>query len=91
MPAAVVVWPPSRLRSDGQTIVYGRDSLCGPSRATMLTGQFSHLHGFTRNGQKFDNSVWNWPRALGATSPAARAYIRATSETRLMILSPHSR
>lgn len=31
----------------------------------MLTGEFSHMHGFTQNGQKFDNSVWNWPRALG--------------------------
>jgi len=41
------------------------NSLCGPSRATMLTGQFSHMHGFTRNGQKFDNSVWNWVRELG--------------------------
>ncbi len=40
------------------------NSLCGPSRATMLTGQFSHMHGFTKNGQKFDNSMWNWPRAL---------------------------
>ncbi|MXP45575.1 sulfatase family protein [Allopontixanthobacter sediminis] len=44
---------------------YVTNSLCGPSRATMLTGQFSHMHGFTRNGQKYDNSRWNWPRALG--------------------------
>ncbi len=44
---------------------YVTNSLCGPSRATMLTGQFSHMHGFTKNGQKFDNSMWNWPRALG--------------------------
>lgn len=41
------------------------NSLCGPSRATMLTGLFSHMHGFTRNGQKFDNSDWNWVRELG--------------------------
>ena len=44
---------------------YVTNSLCGPSRATMLTGQFSHLHGFTKNGQTFDNSVWNWVRAVG--------------------------
>lgn len=44
---------------------YVTNSLCGPSRATMLTGQFSHMHGFTQNGQVFDNSLWNWPRALG--------------------------
>ena len=44
---------------------YVTNSLCGPSRATMLTGQFSHMHGFTRNGQRFDNGQWNWVRALG--------------------------
>ena len=44
---------------------YVTNSLCGPSRATMLTGQFSHLHGFTQNGQRFDNGQWNWVRALG--------------------------
>jgi arylsulfatase A-like enzyme len=44
---------------------YVTNSLCGPSRGTMLTGQFSHAHGFTRNGQHFDNSRWNWARALG--------------------------
>ena len=43
---------------------YVTNSLCGPSRATMLTGQFSHMHGFTQNGQKYDNVLWNWPRAL---------------------------
>ena len=46
---------------------YVTNSLCGPARATMLTGQFSHMHGFTRNGQKFDNSQWNWVRELGAS------------------------
>src|SRR3990167_7309392 len=41
------------------------NSLCGPSRATLLTGRQSHAHGFTQNGQRFDNNVWVWPRALG--------------------------
>jgi arylsulfatase A-like enzyme len=44
---------------------YVTNSLCGPSRATMLTGQFSHLHGFTRNGQTYYNALWNWVRAVG--------------------------
>ena len=44
---------------------YVTNSLCGPSRATMLTGLFSHLHGFTKNGQTFDNASWNWVRELG--------------------------
>lgn len=45
---------------------YVTNSLCGPSRATMLTGQFSHMHGFTKNGQRYDNAKWNWVRELGA-------------------------
>ena len=44
---------------------YVTNSLCGPSRATMLTGMFSHMHGFTKNGQAFDNASWNWVRELG--------------------------
>jgi arylsulfatase A-like enzyme len=56
-----------RLAKEGALFAnsYVTNSLCGPSRATMLTGQFSHLHGFTKNGQKFDNGVWNWVRAVG--------------------------
>ena len=55
-----------RIAKNGATFLnsYVTNSLCGPSRGTMLTGQFSHVHGFTRNGQHFDNSRWVWPRAL---------------------------
>ena len=57
-----------RIARNGATFLnsFVTNSLCGPSRGTMLTGQFSHMHGFTRNGQHFDNSRWNWPRELGA-------------------------
>lgn len=55
-----------RIAKNGATFLnsYVTNSLCGPSRGTMLTGQFSHMHGFTRNGQHFDNSRWNWIREI---------------------------
>jgi arylsulfatase A-like enzyme len=30
------------------------NSICGPSRAVVLTGKYSHLNGFVRNGNKFN-------------------------------------
>src|SRR5580658_1577641 len=30
------------------------NSVCGPSRAVVLTGKYSHLNGFYRNGDRFD-------------------------------------
>jgi len=30
------------------------NSICGPSRAVTLTGKYSHLNGFRRNGNQFD-------------------------------------
>ncbi len=56
-----------RIARNGALFVnsYVGNSLCGPSRATMLTGLHSHAHGFTRNGQEFDKSRWNWVRELG--------------------------
>jgi arylsulfatase A-like enzyme len=32
------------------------NSICGPCRAVVLTGKYSHLNGFVRNGNKFDGS-----------------------------------
>lgn len=32
------------------------NSLCGPSRAVILTGKYSHLNGFRDNNDKFDNT-----------------------------------
>lgn len=30
------------------------NSICGPSRAVILTGKYSHLNGFARNGDRFN-------------------------------------
>ncbi|GLB47659.1 sulfatase [Neptunitalea sp. Y10] len=43
---------------------YCTNSLCGPSRATILTGKFSHMNGFRMNGNKFDNTQDNVAKQL---------------------------
>jgi arylsulfatase A-like enzyme/lysophospholipase L1-like esterase len=40
------------------------NSICGPSRASVLTGKHSHVNGFRRNGDRFDGSQWTFPKAL---------------------------
>ena len=40
------------------------NSLCGPSRAVILTGKHSHLNGFMQNGNTFDGSQQTFPKLL---------------------------
>ncbi len=40
------------------------NSICGPSRANILTGKHSHKNGFMRNGNKFDASQWTVAKEL---------------------------
>jgi N-acetylglucosamine-6-sulfatase len=40
------------------------NSICGPSRASVLTGKHSHVNGFRRNGNRFDPNQWTFPKAL---------------------------
>ena len=40
------------------------NALCGPSRATILTGLHSHANGFCRNGNVFDGAQTTFPKLL---------------------------
>lgn len=40
------------------------NSICGPSRAVILTGKHSHMNGFRMNGEVFDGSQATLPKYL---------------------------
>ncbi|TWT93009.1 sulfatase/phosphatase domain-containing protein [Neorhodopirellula pilleata] len=40
------------------------NSICGPSRACILTGKHSHINGFLRNGNRFDGTQVTFPKLL---------------------------
>ena len=40
------------------------NSICGPSRAVILTGKHSHINGFRQNGERFDGSQPTLPKML---------------------------
>ena len=55
-----------RIANEGMrfTSCYVTNSICGPSRAVIQTGKYSHLNGFVRNGNKFDGSQQTFPKLL---------------------------
>lgn len=40
------------------------NSICGPSRASILTGKYSHKNGFRNNGDRFNGSQQTFPKLL---------------------------
>ena len=64
-----------RLAAEGMRFdrAFVTNALCGPSRATILTGKYSHVNGFARNEQKFDAAQWTVARALQQAGYATAA------------------
>ncbi|MEM7231866.1 MAG: sulfatase, partial [Planctomycetota bacterium] len=59
-----------RLAKEGAIFLnsFCANSICGPSRATILTGKHSHKNGFMRNdGKGLDQSQWTVSKALQAS------------------------
>jgi arylsulfatase A-like enzyme len=55
-----------RLADQGMRFEYCfcTNSICGPSRAVVLTGKHSHLNGFKSNRDKFDGSQQTFPKLM---------------------------
>jgi len=55
-----------QLAAEGATFTnsFVCNSICGPSRAAILTGKHSKVNGFYTNGQRFDGGQWTLPKAL---------------------------
>jgi len=43
---------------------YVNNSICGPMRAVIQTGKYSHMNGFVRNGNKFNGNQQTFPKLL---------------------------
>ncbi len=65
-----------KLASEGMRFekAYVTNSICGPSRAVIQTGKYSHLNGYLRNGggapseSKFDITQQTFPKVMKANS-----------------------
>ncbi|MCF6357497.1 MAG: sulfatase [Draconibacterium sp.] len=57
-----------RLATEGMLMnnVFCTNAICGPSRAAILTGKYSHLNGYYKNerGGKFNVNQWTFPEEL---------------------------
>ena len=55
-----------RLAAEGMIFVnsFCANSICGPSRANILTGKHSHKNGFMTNRNRFDAKQWTVAQAL---------------------------
>ncbi len=63
-----LIQTPNIDRIGKEGIVFNRafvtNSICGPSRAVILTGKHSHLNGFRQNGDRLDGAQQTFPKLL---------------------------
>ena len=63
---------------------YVTNSICGPMRAVIQTGKYSHLNGFRRNGDKFDGEQQTFPKLLQRagyqTAVVGKWHLRSTPQ-----------
>lgn len=57
-----------RIANEGAilTNAFSTNAICGPSRASIITGKYSHINKYYKNykGGYFDGSQWTYPKAL---------------------------
>ncbi|NVJ89068.1 MAG: sulfatase [Flavobacteriaceae bacterium] len=48
------------------TNAFSTNAICGPSRASIITGKYSHINGYYKNyrGGLFNANQWTYPKAL---------------------------
>jgi len=65
-PARITTPNLDRLAKEGMRFdrCYVTNSICGPSRAVIQTGKYSHLNGFLTNGNKFNGDQQTFPKML---------------------------
>lgn len=60
-----------KIAEDGAILrnAFSTNAICGPSRASIITGKYSHEHGYYKNyqGGLFDADQWSYPKALQAS------------------------
>lgn len=57
-----------RIANEGAilTNAFSTNAICGPSRASIITGKYNHINGYYKNyqGGFFDGTQWTYPKAL---------------------------